>query len=72
MQTVSVKYEVKGMTCAGCQRSVAAALGRAGIKVTPDDVSVSEGTVRVNADAPDATVRRAIEDAGYDVGARLA
>jgi copper chaperone CopZ len=63
-----VKYEVKGMTCGGCQQSVIAALGRVGIHVGVEDVSLQEGTVRVDATADAAVVRSTIEDAGYDVG----
>lgn len=63
-------YEVRGMTCGGCQRSVVAALQRVGIEVSEQDVSVTAGTVRVDAQASDQEVRRAIEDAGYDVGRR--
>lgn len=66
----TVIYEVQGMTCGGCQRSVVAALERAGIIVALEDVSVPDGTVRLDAQAPEATVRQAIEDAGYEVGAR--
>lgn len=66
----TVTYEVQGMTCSGCQRSVVAALARAGVSVGIEDVSLTNGTVRVDAQAPEAVVRQAIEDAGYDVGAR--
>lgn len=66
----TVTYEVTGMTCGGCQRSVVAALERAGVSVRLEDVSVSNGTVRVDADVSDVVVRRAIEDAGFDVGTR--
>lgn len=66
----TVTYEVAGMTCSGCQRSVVAALQRRGIDITIDDVSLSSGTVRVAAEAADADVRQAIEGAGYDVGQR--
>jgi copper chaperone len=65
----TVKYEVKGMTCGGCQRSVQSALKRAGIEVSLDDISLAEGTVRVDASASEATVRQAVEDAGFDFGA---
>ncbi len=66
----SVKYEIRGMTCGGCQRSVVNALGQAGIRIDVSDVSLAEGTVCVGADAPEATVRQAIENAGFDVGER--
>jgi copper chaperone CopZ len=67
-----VKYEVKGMTCGGCQRSVAGALTRAGVAVSVEDVSLAEGTVQVDVGALDDVVRRAIEDAGFEVGQRRA
>ena len=67
-----IKYEVQGMTCGGCQRSVASALERAGFGVTVADVSIDEGTVQVDANAAEDVVRRAIEDAGYEVGRRRA
>jgi copper chaperone len=65
-----VTYEVQGMTCGGCQRSIVAALERAGVDVDIEDVSLAAGTVRVDAGASDTIIRRAIEDAGYDVGLR--
>lgn len=66
----TVTYEVRGMTCSGCQRSVIAALARVGIAVDMKDVSLADGTVRVDANASETDLRRAIEDAGYDVGSR--
>jgi copper chaperone len=66
----TVTYEVKGMTCGGCQRSVVAALKRVGVEIGVDDVSLVAGTVRVGAESSEPVVRQAIEEAGYDVGAR--
>jgi copper chaperone CopZ len=66
------KYEVQGMTCGGCQRSVATALARVGVAVTLADVSLKDGTVLVPQDAADIVVRQAIQDAGYEVGQRRA
>lgn len=65
-----VTYEVRGMTCGGCQRAVVNALDRAGIPASQEDVSVENGTVRVAAGTSDVAFRQAIEDAGYDVGQR--
>lgn len=65
-----VRYEVQGMTCGGCQRSVVAALAQAGINITVEDVSLSDGSVCVPAAAPEGVVRDAIEGAGFDVGQR--
>jgi copper chaperone CopZ len=67
----TVEYEVLGMTCAGCQRSVQSALRRVGVEVSLEDISLAEGFVRIDASVPDATVRESIEGAGYDVGARI-
>lgn len=66
-----VKYEVQGMTCGGCQRSVVSALQRAGIEVGLDDVSLVDATVQVDESAPEPLVRQVIEEAGYDVGRRV-
>jgi Cu(I)-responsive transcriptional regulator len=65
-----VTYEVRGMTCSGCQRAVVNALNRAGIETSVEDVSVEQGTVRVAEGTSDDAFRRAVEDAGYDVGPR--
>ena len=65
-----VKYEVQGMTCGSCQRSVANALTRAGVEVAIADVSLIEGTVRVDEDVADAVIRQVIQDAGFEVGQR--
>jgi copper chaperone len=67
----TVQYQVAGMTCGGCQRSVQGALKRAGVEVNLDDISLSQGTVRVGALVPEEIVRKAIEDAGFDFGERL-
>lgn len=65
-----VKYEVVGMTCGGCRRSVAAALARAGVDVSVYDVSLEEGAVQVDGTVAEAVVRRAVEDAGFEIGQR--
>lgn len=65
-----VKYEVLGMSCGGCQQSVMRALGRVGVPIVLADVSLEDGTVRVDAAVDEALVRSTIEDAGFDVGAR--
>lgn len=66
----TVTYEVRGMTCGGCQRAIIAALARADVQVSLEDVSLAAGTVRVDSRASESVVRQAIEDAGYDVGNR--
>lgn len=70
LEKPKVTYEVAGMTCGGCQRSVVAALKRRGIDISVDDVSLSAGTVRITGDAAEIDVRQAIESAGYDVRQR--
>jgi len=46
------------------------ALGRVGVPIVLADVSLEDGTVRVDAAVDEALVRSTIEDAGFDVGAR--
>ena len=69
MQTTT--YEVAGMTCDGCENSVATAVGRVpGVA----RVVASHADARVAVDftgAPDdEAVRAAVEDAGFDFVAR--
>jgi copper chaperone len=57
-------YHVEGMTCEGCARAVTAAVR----KLTPDafvEVDLLAGCVRVGGGADEATVRRAVERAGF-------
>lgn len=67
METTTLN--VKGMTCMGCVRSVKNVLEPMS-GVNDVDVSLETGTVKVQYD-PSAVkiedVKRAIEDAGYDV-----
>ncbi len=70
MATVEATIEVAGMTCDGCERSIASALVRLE-GVTEAVPSHTAGTVfvrfeddRVGMDE----IGRAIEDAGYDLG----
>lgn len=61
-------YTVTGMTCSHCVASVTEEVSEiAG--VTAVDVDLDSGRVRVTSDAPvdDATVRAAVEEAGYEV-----
>lgn len=56
-------YKVDGMTCGGCVKAVENAVRRAApqARVT---VTLESGTLAVE-DAPEAVVRRAVEDAGF-------
>lgn len=56
---------VHGMTCQGCVRSVTAALQQAvpGLAV---DVELASGTVLLDRPVPAATLRDAVENAGFD------
>jgi copper chaperone len=60
-------YVVDGMTCGHCSAAITAAVQRipgvSGVEVDPD-----RGTVTVRgADADDAAIRAAIDEAGYQV-----
>jgi copper chaperone CopZ len=61
------RYEVKGMTCGGCQRALVGALNRAGIAVTPTEVSVPNGTVDVPHGVNVAELRAAVDAAGFEL-----
>ena len=58
-------YKVDGMTCGGCARSVTNAI----TKQAPDatvTVDLGAGTVAVEGGVPAATVKKAVEGAGFD------
>lgn len=58
----AVVYNVEGMTCGGCVRSVTAALARVGVRA---EVSLADATVTVAEPADDVRVQQALEGAGY-------
>ena len=60
-------YDVQGMTCGGCVKSVTNAVSAA-LPNAKIDVSLEAGTVRVEGDHDEAAVRQAVEDAGFDFG----
>lgn len=62
---MSGTYKVAGMTCGGCVKSVTAALAKAapGAAVSVDREA---GLVSVAGDVAAETVKRAVEDAGFD------
>lgn len=64
-------YKVGGMTCGGCARSVNNAI----VKLAPDarvEVDLPAGTVTVNGPVEEATVRKAVESAGFDFNGKAA
>lgn len=64
--TGELTYRVDGMTCAHCKAAVAAGVtGVAGVRAV--DVDLETKRVRVQgADLDDATIRAAIDEAGYE------
>lgn len=62
-------YQVQGMTCGGCAQSVTRAIQRVSPAVSVD-VDVERGRVSVKGDHDEAVVRRAVEDAGFDITGR--
>lgn len=65
---VRITYTVSGMTCGGCAKSVSRHISTlAG--VTGVEVDVADGAVTVTSDAAleTADVRRAVEQAGYQL-----
>jgi len=59
-------YSVPAISCGHCQAAIEAAVATvAGVESV--DVDIAARTVRVAGDAPDAAIRSAIDDAGYDV-----
>jgi copper chaperone len=61
-----LKLKVDGMTCGHCAQTVTQAV-EAVPSVERALVDLAAGEVTVNGAADEAAVRRAIEDAGYDV-----
>ena len=69
--STAVTYTVEGMTCGHCVRSVTEEVG-ALPGVTAVDVDLASGRVTVASEQPldDATVRAAVDEAGYAVVGR--
>ena len=64
---MSVTIGIEGMSCGGCVASVQKALGDvAGVKKVAVSLEKREAVVDGDALDPD-SLRRAVEDAGYDV-----
>jgi copper chaperone CopZ len=68
--TNKVRYAVGGMTCGGCARSLHSALGKAGIEVALEDISVPEGSVTI-AERDAAALPAIVAKAGFTLGDRL-
>lgn len=64
----TASYQIKGMTCGHCVQAVGAALGTV-VGVTDVAVDLDTGRASVTSDRPldEATVRAAVEQAGYEV-----
>jgi copper chaperone CopZ len=63
----NLSYSVPGISCGHCRGAITREL-QAIPGVEEIDVDLARKTVTVNADATlDAAIRRAIDDAGYDV-----
>jgi copper chaperone len=65
---VTTRYAVQGMTCGHCVSAVSAEVGRIE-GVTDVQVDLATGSVTVTSESAldDATVREAVDEAGYDV-----
>lgn len=59
-------YDVKGMTCDHCVRSVTEEIGAVD-GVTSVDVNLAEGQAVVSGDADPEAVRAAVSEAGFEV-----
>lgn len=57
-------YHVEGMTCQGCVNSVTRAIQRL-VPTAEVSVELNGGRVKVSRTAPEATVRQAVEGAGF-------
>ena len=64
---MSTKYKIEGMTCEGCVRSITKALE--GANATEIFVDLASGTADVGTLDED-SVKRVIEEAGFDYGGR--
>lgn len=67
---MAVVYNVAGMTCGGCVKSVTAALTQA-IPGAEIEASHEADTVSVEGEHTESQVKDAVEDAGFDFGGPL-
>ncbi|MEV0731284.1 MULTISPECIES: copper ion binding protein [Polymorphospora] len=64
----STTYQVKGMTCGHCVNSVSTEIGAiAGVSDVQVDLAAGRVTVTSEAPLDLATVRAAVDEAGYDL-----
>jgi copper chaperone len=68
MEKIMVELRVEGMTCGHCVDAITRAVKKAdpGAHVLVD---LASGRVTVDGDAPEAAVRRALDEAGYPASA---
>ena len=59
-------YSVPGISCDNCTNAIEASVGQVP-GVTLVDANVEAKTVVVDGDASDASIRAAIDEAGYDI-----
>lgn len=68
--TTTETYDVVGMTCDHCVRSVQGEVGQiAGVSDVDVDLATGAVTVTSEAALDDADVRAAVEEAGYELSA---
>ncbi|MFC0432471.1 heavy-metal-associated domain-containing protein [Kutzneria buriramensis] len=61
-------YTVQGMTCGHCVSSVTEEVGAvAGVRQVDVDLPTGRLTVTSDADVPEADIRAAVEEAGYQL-----
>ncbi|WPD18319.1 heavy-metal-associated domain-containing protein [Thermaerobacter composti] len=61
-------YQVKGMSCDHCKAAVKKAIaGVPGVQEVDVDLATGRVTVTYEGDLDDARVRKAVEEAGYEV-----
>jgi copper chaperone len=61
-------YTVQGMTCGHCVNSVTEEVGAvAGVQQVDVDLPTGRLTVTSDADVPEADIRAAVEEAGYQL-----
>lgn len=69
----NVKLEIEGMKCEGCATAVREALdGVAGVREANVDLADASARILSDEAVQDAALVRAVEDAGYTVGAVVA
>ncbi|MER7439551.1 heavy-metal-associated domain-containing protein [Micromonospora avicenniae] len=72
-QAVTRTYAVTGMTCEHCVRAVTDELAALpGVREVRVDLASGTATVSSGAPLPDEMVRRAVDEAGYELGSGVA